>query len=59
MKNMQIEIKYKFSFTGTSICWKESLFIHVLWMEGVPFPCHQLLIVTLPRLALSQLLNPY
>jgi hypothetical protein len=50
MKNMHIEIKYKFSVPGTSICLKGNLFTHVSRMEGVPFPCLQLLIVTVPRL---------
>jgi len=53
---MQIEIRYKFSVPGTCICLKGNLFIHVSWMEGVPFPCLRLLIATVPRLDLYHFL---
>lgn len=63
MKFIKCHEKYvdsnkKVSVTGTYICWNENLFIHVSWMGGMQSPCHQLLIVTLRRLAPFQLLYP-
>lgn len=51
-----VDSNKKVSVTGTYICWNENLFIHVSWMGGMQSPCHQLLIVTLRRLAPFQLL---